>query len=414
MEDKYMATYTTLRNGSSGDDVRKLQQALVDAGYSVGSAGVDGKYGSATAAAVKAYQQKNGLAVDGIAGNQTLGKLYGASTATNTTNATTAPGATAPTQNSPYTESEDVTAKRDAYDDFLNTKPDDYKSSYEDTIAALTDKIMNREKFTYDLNGDALYQQYKDQFINQGKLAMQDTMGQAAAMTGGYGNSYAQSVGQQTYQGYLQQLNDKVPELYQLALNQYNQEGEDMYNQYGLLTDRESTEYDRYRDDVADWNADRSFAYGEYRDTVSDSQWQAQFDESVRQFEEDYKLKVEEIEEAKRHNLISEDQAQQQINLAREELRQSAAKAAASLTASYIQAGFTKDAKGNWVAPKKYEELTDKQEDIVQNLTDNESWDRLYYYGKQLEADGVSEAEVDSIWANIPEDEFRRLTGQSK
>lgn len=225
-------------------------------------------------------------------------------------------------------ESENVTAKRADLDALLDSKPDEYKSSYEDMISQITDKIMNREKFSYDLNGDALYQQYKDQYINQGKLAMQDTIGQAAAMTGGYGNSYAQSVGQQTYQGYLQQLNDKVPELYQLALNQYNQEGDDMYKQFSLLADREETEYGRHRDDVADWNTDRNFAYSEYRDAVSDNQWQAGFDEQVRQYEQDYKLRVEEIEEAKRHNLITEDQAQQQINLARAELEQRKAEAA--------------------------------------------------------------------------------------
>lgn len=50
---------------------------------------------------------------------------------------------------------------------------------------------------------------------------MQDTMGQAAALTGGYGNSYAQGVGQQAYQGYLQQLNDNVPQLQAQALQTY-------------------------------------------------------------------------------------------------------------------------------------------------------------------------------------------------
>lgn len=234
---------------------------------------------------------------------------------------------------SSYTESEDVTAKRDKFNEILNQKPGDFASDYTEAAKQAMEKYLNRDKFSYDLNGDALYQQYKDQYINQGKLAMQDTIGQAAAMTGGYGNSYAQSVGQQTYQGYLQQLNDKVPELYQLALDQYNQEGENMLNQYGLLADRENTEYGRHRDTVADWNTERGFYadelhraeeldYTKYRDTVADSQWHTQFNESVRQYEQDYKLQVEEIEEAKRHNLISEDQAQQQINLAKAELEQ--------------------------------------------------------------------------------------------
>lgn len=112
--------------------------------------------------------------------------------------------------------------------------------------------IENRKKFEYDLNGDMLYNQYKDQYTTQGKMAMMDTMGQAAALTGGYGNSYAQTVGQQTYQGYLQQLNDKVPELYQLALDQYNREGDEMYNRLSAYGNLYSTEYGEYRDTVTD------------------------------------------------------------------------------------------------------------------------------------------------------------------
>lgn len=137
--------------------------------------------------------------------------------------------------------------------------PGDFSFSKQQGWDNIMNQILNREKFTYDVNGDALYQQYKDQYVNQGKMAMMDTMGQAAAMTGGYGNSYAQSVGQQAYQGYLQQLTDKIPELYQLALNKYNSEGEEMYNQYGLYSDQYQTEYGQHRDAVSDYHADRSY-----------------------------------------------------------------------------------------------------------------------------------------------------------
>ena len=126
-----------------------------------------------------------------------------------------------------------------------------------------------------------------------------DTMGQAAAMTGGYGNSYAQTVGQQTYQGYLQGLNDKVPELYQLALQRYQQEGDALMDQYGLLADRENTDYGRYRDQVGDYNSqleylynlynnERGFDYGAYRDNLADSQWQAEFDENNRRYNQEW------------------------------------------------------------------------------------------------------------------------------
>ena len=123
----------------------------------------------------------------------------------------------------------------------------------------IVNKITNMKDFSYDVNGDALYQQYKDQYSTQGKMAMMDTMGQAAALTGGYGNSYAQSVGQQTYQGYMQQLADKVPELYSLALSKYNSDREDLYRQNDLHQNMFNNEYGMYRNDVSDYNTDRGY-----------------------------------------------------------------------------------------------------------------------------------------------------------
>ena len=129
-----------------------------------------------------------------------------------------------------------------------------YGKSLQDALS----KITNRQKFSYDLNGDALYNQYKNQYITQGKLAMMDSIGKASAMTGGYGNSYAATVGNQAYQGYLQKLNDVVPELYQMAYDRYVQEGNDLKDQYSILDNQYQTEYGEYRDKVGDWNAEAS------------------------------------------------------------------------------------------------------------------------------------------------------------
>lgn len=123
-----------------------------------------------------------------------------------------------------------------------------YQSQYRDQIQGLYDQIANRKDFTYDVNADAMYQQLKDQYIQGGRMAMMDTMGQAQAMTGGYGNSYAQGVGQQAYQGYLQGLNDQVPNLYQMALNRYIQQGDQMLDQYSMLTSQEAQDYARWQD----------------------------------------------------------------------------------------------------------------------------------------------------------------------
>ncbi len=67
--------YTTLREGDEGDAVKTLQRALKNRGYYSGS--IDGKYGSSTVAAVTAFQQRNGLRVDGTAGPTTQTALYG-------------------------------------------------------------------------------------------------------------------------------------------------------------------------------------------------------------------------------------------------------------------------------------------------------------------------------------------------
>ena len=245
--------------------------------------------------------------------------------------------------------SETVKLAEERLNNHLSTKPGEYKSNWQNALNDTINKIQNREEFNYDLNGDALYQQYKDQYTKQGQLAMQDTIGQAAAMTGGYGNSYAQSVGQQTFQGYLQNLNDMVPELYQIALDRHNQETQDRYNQYGLYADREDTDYGRYRDSVSDFNTERDYLTGrldtanqyEYqagRDAVADKQWQDTFDEGVRQFNEstriqqeqwqaefDEKVKVNQqnydnevarIKEDIRHNKITEEQGQKDLEIA--------------------------------------------------------------------------------------------------
>lgn len=121
--------------------------------------------------------------------------------------------------------------------------------SENDWLEQVKSDIQNYGEFSYDVNSDALYQQYADQYVRQGKLAMQDVMGQAAAMTGGYGNSYAASVGNQAFQSYLQQLNDRVPELYKLALDRYNMGKQDLYDQYGMLLSEYEREYGLYSDE---------------------------------------------------------------------------------------------------------------------------------------------------------------------
>lgn len=264
-----MATYTNLKYGSRGDEVKKMQQALIDSGYDLGSGGADGIFGAKTQAAVKQYQQNNGLAVDGIAGNNTLGKLYGSSEGTANTTTSSAPNTPVETI-SAYDPNSD-TAYQQALAALTQAQSNapTYANSYENQLNEIYNQIINRDKFSYDLNADMLYQQYKDQYINQGQMAMRDTMGQAAALTGGYGSSYSQAVGQQQYDAYLQQLNEIVPELYGMALDQYNAEGDALYNLYSLTGDMADDEYAKYQDAYNRWLAERDYAQSQ-ADTAYD------------------------------------------------------------------------------------------------------------------------------------------------
>lgn len=65
--------YALSQYGSRGEEVKQIQSKLKAWGYYSGN--VDGIYGAQTYEAVKAFQRKNGLSADGIAGSQTLGAL---------------------------------------------------------------------------------------------------------------------------------------------------------------------------------------------------------------------------------------------------------------------------------------------------------------------------------------------------
>lgn len=78
----------SLKTGSSGSDVKRLQQRLKDLGYLSGS--VDGKFGAATETAVRDFQAANGLSVDGKAGTRTIEKLYSSSAKKKTASTPTA------------------------------------------------------------------------------------------------------------------------------------------------------------------------------------------------------------------------------------------------------------------------------------------------------------------------------------
>jgi hypothetical protein len=325
-----MATYNTIKQGSKGSDVKALQTALINAGYDVGSSGADGIFGSKTAAAVKSYQKANGLYVDGIVGNKTWGTLNSSSNKADTKVETKV--ADEPTSkynvggvsddlmdksyNNPFKPSDKQTELDDRlnkqgtvleglvskkelidsgtmatinssfsasssyheamrYTNELLAKLSSGRTSYTDDVEAMMNKILNRESFEYDVDSDQLFQQALASAMNSGKTAIQDTIGQASALTGGYGSTYATSAGNQAYNAFIEDAYNNLPEYYQMALQAYQMEGEEMYNQLGMFVDADNREYQRTYDA---WNANFANAesmynkeYGQWQDSVNNA-----------------------------------------------------------------------------------------------------------------------------------------------
>lgn len=171
---------------------------------------------------------------------------------------------------------------RYAYDP---SKNDAYQRA-NDQATAIYDKIMNRGEFSYDVNKDKLYQQYRDLYAQMGRSAMEDTMGQAAALTGGYGSTYSQNAGQQAYNAYLQKLNEVVPELYNAAYNRYNQEGQDLMNLYSMARSNADSAYER---DYNQWYNRLQLERGDEDTTYNRQQTEEQ--KKLAQEETDYERK---------------------------------------------------------------------------------------------------------------------------
>lgn len=289
--------YKTIQYGSSGEEVKTLQTELNKRGYKLD---VDGKFGPKTQAAVKDYQKRNNLAVDGIVGRNTWGSLTSSGKPSNKTKAssekkkanTSSTASARPT----YEKSDAVKDEEKKLEDWENNAPGAYESKYSPEIDSILNDILNREAFSYNLNADPLYQQYKESYTQDGKKAMMDTVGAASALTGGYASSYAVSAGNQAYHEHLNQLNDVALDLRDRAYQQYGDEGDRLFEEVKLLRSLDGDAYDRYLDD-----RERYYKDGEYilerLTTMSDAEFE-QFLQTVDAWESERDFAFRQEQEA--------------------------------------------------------------------------------------------------------------------
>lgn len=163
-----------------------------------------------------------------------------------------------------------------------------YVSKYADQINAGLNSIVNREEFSYDPLKDANYQSMAKLYQKQGRQAAQNAMGDAAALNGGYGSSFAVTASQQAQNDYNQMLASQLPALQQAAYDKYL--GQHQLNLTALeaLRAADATDYAQYRDTVADNQWKYGTEYQAYRDSVGDTQWQTQYDRSVLESDRSY------------------------------------------------------------------------------------------------------------------------------
>ena len=174
------------------------------------------------------------------------------------------------TPNTKFTPSASVTAANNYLQQIRNGG---YNRQWSKTLDSLVDEYMGRGAFEYDPQSDALWQQAKSEGLRQGQLAMRDATAQAAALSGGYGSSYAATVGNQVYQQAVADTMALQPQYIQAAYERYKAGGDELLRKASLAESMDDAAWNRYMTELglAQDEADRLYQreYAEFNDQWS-------------------------------------------------------------------------------------------------------------------------------------------------
>lgn len=145
-----------------------------------------------------------------------------------------------------------------------SSAPEWQGSQWDDLLNQVANELasMNYEDWT---KGDQ-YKALAERYGNEGRMSMQNVLGQIASRTGGLASSYATTAAQQQYNQFMSELEDAAMEMYGVERSDLLDKA-NMYRQLG------QDDYDKYLDDLGQWNTDRNFQYGAYRDSVEDQRY---------------------------------------------------------------------------------------------------------------------------------------------
>jgi hypothetical protein len=189
--------------------------------------------------------------------------------------------------------------------------PESYQSQYADQIANVLNEVFNPTEFTYDPLQDASYQSLANIYNQMGNRAARDTMGDAAMLNGGYGSSYATTAAAQMRAQYNQELASQIPALRQQAYNEYLNAYDMKNTALSALMSADDTAYGRYRDTVSDNQWEFDTRYGAWRDRVADQMWNNEYDRNV--FENNRAFNYQ-----KERDTVADDQWLQTFNYGKE------------------------------------------------------------------------------------------------
>ncbi len=155
-----------------------------------------------------------------------------------------------------------------------------YTDPYAERLESALSRLESREPFSYDPESDPVFQSYRDTYRREGDRVAKNTLGEAAALTGGQASTAAVAAASQARDYYNSKAGDVVPELYRLAWQMYQSEQNSLLGEIETLAGLSGAAYDRQTDrlaqDYAIYKDERDFAYNQYQDVLSREQTAAQ------------------------------------------------------------------------------------------------------------------------------------------
>lgn len=140
-----------------------------------------------------------------------------------------------------------------------------YTNQWGDQQQALLEEMTNRAPFEWSKETDPLWSSYKKTYLREGDRATQNAIASAAAASGGMPSSYAVTAGTQAGDYYATKLNDMLPTLRANAYDEYLNEYQQLANNLNTLNNQEQLDYQKYLNELNQYNTDRSFAYNDYQ-----------------------------------------------------------------------------------------------------------------------------------------------------